>query len=298
MISIGEGYHGSHGVLALQSKLTGAKIVPLECDVQELGEGDLIHLETPVNPTGEAFQIRKYADKAHSKGAYLLVDSTFGPPGLQDPFEHGADLIMHSGTKYIGGHSDMLCGIIATQNGDWATALRDERIYLGSVLGSLEGWLGVRSLRTLELRVQRQSQNAGLLVDWLVSLMEQQEEEGNQDVQVVKRCVLSVHHASLQKPDMPWLKQQMPNGFGPVFALRMKDEEFARRIPSKVRLFHHATSLGGVESLIEWRAMSDKTVDRRLLRLSVGIEAFEDLKQDLLAAFTATCEEMMKATQM
>ena len=295
VVSIGGGYHGSHGVLALQSKLTGAKLIPLECAAEELGEGDVIHLETPINPTGEAFNIQEYADKAHSRGAYLLVDSTFGPPGLQDPFKHGADIVMHSGTKYIGGHSDMLCGILASQNEAWATALREERTYLGSVLGSFEGWLGIRSVRTLELRVQKQSENAGLLVGWLAGLLEIPEtEEDSDQVGVVKRCVTSVHHASLQRKDLLWLKKQMPNGFGPVFALTMKEENLARTLPSKVQLFHHATSLGGVESLIEWRAMSDKSVDRRIVRLSIGIEAFEDLKHDILTALTSLSDEACK----
>jgi len=270
-------------VLGLHTKLTGAKILPLECKDEEIQEGDVVHLETPVNPTGEAFEIRKYAEKAHRRGAWLLVDATFGPPGLQDPFLWGADVVMHSGTKYIGGHSDMLCGVLATKNEDWMKGLKEERIYLGSVMGSLEGWLGVRSLRTLEVRVSRQSSNCEQLVRWLNGLAREKGGFG----EVVER----VHHASLQHGDMEWLKKQMPNGFGPVFAVTMKDEAMARRLPSKLELFHHATSLGGVESLIEWRAMSDKTVDRRLLRVSVGLENWEDLKNDLLQGFRGLLDE-------
>ena len=106
---------------------------------------------------------------------------------------------------------------------------------------------------------------------------------------IVKGLVEEVLHASLQvgKEGMEWLKEQMPNGFGPVFAIRMKDEQLARRLPSKLRLFHHATSLGGVESLIEWRTMSDTTTDPRLLRVSVGIESWEDLRKDLMRGFIA-----------
>jgi cystathionine beta-lyase/cystathionine gamma-synthase len=100
-VSIGDGYHGCHGTLSLHERATGCKVLPLDCAIEELGEGDLIHLETPVNPTGRAFDIQYYADKAHARGAYLSVDSTFGPPPLQDPFLHGADVVMHSGTKYI-----------------------------------------------------------------------------------------------------------------------------------------------------------------------------------------------------
>jgi cystathionine gamma-synthase len=250
-------------------------------DAAGLGKGDLVHLETPINPTGIAFNIAHFAERAHARGALLSIDSTFGPPGLQDPFKWGADFSMHSGTKYIGGHSDMLCGILATAPGaeglDRARVLRAERLFLGSVMGNLEGWLGVRSLRTLELRVQRQSSNAENLVTWLV---------GSADP-VVKSVVRKVEHASLQTEDFEWLKKQMPNGFGPVFSVYTHTPTQARCLPSKLRLFHHATSLGGVESLIEWRRMSDNGVDETLLRVSVGIENWEDLKEDLLGAFKA-----------
>ena len=276
-ISIGIGYHGSHGVLKLHTKVTGAKILPLDCPEEDLQAGDVVHLETPINPTGEAYHIEEFAAKAHRRGAILLVDATFGPPGLQDPFLWGADVVMHSGTKYLGGHSDMLCGVLATRNQEWVETLKEERTYLGSVMGSLEGWLGVRSLRTLEVRVMRQSANCGHLVAWFSKLAK---EDGG-----VADLVENVHHASLQTNDMGWLKKQMPDGFGPVFAVTMKTEELARCLPSKLRLFHHATSLGGVESLIEWRAMSDKTVDTRLLRVSVGLEHWEDLRDDLLQGF-------------
>ena len=84
-ISIGEGYHGCHGVLAIHQRLTGVKKLGLDCDPEELGPGDVIHIETPLNPQGTAYDLKSYADKAHSRGAYLTVDSTFGPPPLQDP---------------------------------------------------------------------------------------------------------------------------------------------------------------------------------------------------------------------
>lgn len=288
-VSIGDGYHGSHGVLDIQRKLCGTGILPLHCSASDLQPGDVIHLETPVNPTGEAYNIREYAEKAHSRGAILLVDSTFGPPGLQDPFECGADIVMHSGTKYLGGHSDMLCGILATNKEEWLAGLRKERVYLGSVMGSMEGWLGVRSLRTLDLRVKRQSENASKLVQWLEKCKNTDSED--QEAVLVKSAVERIHHASLQHEDMAWLKQQMPNGFGPVFAILAKDKSMARRLPSLLTLFHHATSLGGVESLIEWRSMSDRTVDPRVLRVSVGVEDWEDLKADLTRGFEALFKE-------
>lgn len=278
-------------MLGLQKKVTGCEILPLECAEELLGPGDVVHLETPVNPTGEAFHIEKFARKAHARGAYLLVDATFGPPGLQDPFLWGADVVMHSGTKYLGGHSDMLYGILASRNEGWVERLKEERTYLGSVMGSLEAWLGVRSLRTLEIRVQRQSANCQHLVSWLHGML-----QGVEGGKAVREMVERVQHASLQTDDMEWLKEQMPNGYGPVFAVIMRNEDIARKLPSKLELFHHATSLGGVESLIEWRAMSDETVDSRLLRISIGLENWEDLRDDLMRGFRALSEEKSNGT--
>jgi len=290
-ISIGDGYHGCHGVISLLSRLTGLEKLDLTCPADQLDAGDLILLETPVNPHGTVFNIEKYAEKAHSRGAYLIVDSTFGPPGLQDPFTWGADLVLHSGSKYFGGHSDLLCGILATQRKSWWMKLLDDRLYLGNVMGNMESWLGVRSLRTLEVRVQRLSDNAARLVSWLDGALNAQIQPQCDDQAVIQAVVHNITHASLQKDDMVWLLKQMPSGFGPVFSITLKEERFALKLPGKLRFFHHATSLGSVESLIEWRAMSDKSVDRKLLRVSVGLENWEDLRDDLLEGFKSILTE-------
>ncbi|KAK5197968.1 hypothetical protein LTR99_009386 [Exophiala xenobiotica] len=290
-VAIGAGYHGCHGVLKLHQRLSGCKILPLDCKPEELEKGDLVHLETPVNPTGLAFNIQHYADIAHSRGAYLSVDATFAPPPLQDPFKHGADIVMHSGTKYIGGHSDLLCGVLAVKNKDWIPQMLEDRLFLGSVMGGLEGWLGVRSVRTLELRVMRQSESAQRLVDALDGALTGATVGtglSQSEVETIKSVLKKVHHASLQTEDYKtWLRKQMPNGYGPVFSIVMKTPELARALPSKLHLFHHATSLGGVESLIEWRTMTDSTVEKDLLRISVGIEDDRDLLDDLIQGFKA-----------
>ncbi|KAI0460265.1 pyridoxal phosphate-dependent transferase [Xylaria acuta] len=296
-VAIGGGYHGCHGVLGVVAKLTGLRRLDLDCADDELGPGDLIHVETPLNPTGEARDLEFYAAKARRTGAVLSVDATFAPPPLLDPFAFGVDVVMHSGTKYFGGHSDMLCGVLAVaprRAEEWLPGLRTERLFLGSVMGSMEGWLGIRSLRTLELRVRKQSADTEKLVQWLAA---EKDREGS----VVSDTVAEIKHASLQvknggkgegeEEELGWLRKQMPNGFGPVFALSMKDENDARRLPSKLTLFHHATSLGGVESLIEWRSMTDASVDKRLLRLSIGVEGWEDLRDDLVQGFEALAEE-------
>ena len=288
-IAIGDGYHGCHGVIRILNRLTGLQQLPLDCPVEDLQPGDVIHVETPLNPTGEARNLAAYAEKAKKAGAYLTVDATFAPPPLQDHFKYDVDVVMHSGTKYFGGHSDMLCGTLSVnpKHKDWARALIEDRLILGSVMGSLEGWLGIRSLRTLELRVLRQSETATALVAWLA---EQKKDASSAVGTLVER----IQHASLQPEaavEGSWLREQMPNGYGPVFSLYLSDGEVAKRLPNKLRLFHHATSLGGVESLIEWRAMTDPNVDKRLLRVSIGVEGLEDLKQDLLQGLEALRKE-------
>ncbi|CAG7979871.1 unnamed protein product [Penicillium salamii] len=286
-ISVGDGYHGSHEVIAVVSRLSGLQKLPLDCPADSLNAGDVILLETPVNPLGTAFSIEEYALKAHSRGVFLVVDSTFAPPGLQDPFLWGADIVMHSGSKYFGGHSDLLCGVLATKRADWTKQLFEDRLALGSVMGNMESWLGIRSLRTLEVRVQRASQNSAKLISWLDDAMKVDSPAVGSEDAVIQSVVQKIYHASMQVQDEPWLEKQMPNGFGPVFSIVLHKEDFAKLLPSKLSYFQHATSLGGVESLIEWRALSDSRVDRKLLRVSVGLENWEDLKDDLFKAFSS-----------
>ncbi|PYH80064.1 cystathionine beta-lyase [Aspergillus uvarum CBS 121591] len=296
-IFIGEGYHGVHAVIDLVSRLTdGRKCQKLPLSQLDhddiLQPGDIIHVETPVNPTGEARDLVAYAARARATGAYLTVDSTLAPPPLQDAIALGADIVMHSATKYLGGHSDMLGGVLVVHPErvaeGWMERLEAERMVLGAVMGSLEGWLGLRSVRTLGLRVRRQAETAERLVAWLAG--EVQHGSG-----VVGQVVRSVRHASLQVEDLGgedgWLRRQMPAGFGPVFAICARTRELARRLPSKMCVFQHATSLGDVESLIEWRAMSDSRCDERLLRVSCGLEDVEDLKHDFVQACCAVLSE-------
>ncbi|KAK4149762.1 pyridoxal phosphate-dependent transferase [Chaetomidium leptoderma] len=307
-VAIGGGYHGCHGILKLMHKLNGLEQLELEDDndLAKLQRGDVIHVETPLNPTGEARDLAYYRRKADERGCYLTVDATFAPPPLQDPFKYGVDIVLHSGTKYFGGHSDMLSGVLAIHpdraaaaaapgGGSWPQGLVGERLLLGNVMGSFEGWLGVRSLRTLELRVLRQSESAQRLVDWLVASSQKKENKADGGSNVIAEVVHRIQHSSLQpeaSDPESWLCKQMPHGHGPVFSLWLKSEEHAKRLPSKLFLFHHATSLGGVESLIEWRAMTDAAVDRRLLRVSVGVEGWEDLRDDLLQGLQALSEEL------
>lgn len=284
-------------MIEIHQKLSGLKKLPLDCALEDLQAGDVVHIETPLNPSGTASNLAAFAEKAHARGAFLTVDATFGPPPLQDPFLWGADVVMHSGTKYIGGHSDMLCGILTVNpihsKKKWYEKLKSERLVLGNVMGNMESWLGVRSVRTLEIRVKKQAENTTKLVRWLDAglhpekFVDEKDVPTSEEAKVIQTILERIEHASLQEEDIKdgWLVKQMPNGFGPVFSIVLKNEGLARVLPSKLDLFHHATSLGGVESLIEWRALTDPAVDTSLLRISVGIEGWEDLRDDLLRGF-------------
>lgn len=269
-VFIGEAYHGCRAILKILARNYNVKVHPLDADPALLQKGDVVHLESPLNPYGTAFDIRKYVEIAHSRGAYLILDSTFAPPPMQYPFQFGVDMVMHSATKYFGGHSDLLAGVLVTKSNDVKNALVDDRCYLGTITASLESWLLLRSLRSYELRVKRQVANAVEIVKYL------------NDHKDELPALTKIHHASLQ--DEPFIKEQLPLGGGPVFSIEVTDDTVARRIPSKLKLFHHATSLGGVESLIEWRAMSDPYISRTILRISVGVEDAGDLIQDLVQA--------------
>ncbi|EGW33814.1 uncharacterized protein SPAPADRAFT_59175 [Spathaspora passalidarum NRRL Y-27907] len=269
---IGQAYHGCHGIADIWERNYGLKKLDIDCSDEEFDKlvkpGDLVHLETPVNPYGVNLEIAKYAKRAHAKGAILSVDATFAPPPLMDPFKFGADIVMHSATKFFGGHSDLLAGILLTKSLETKKKLLSDRLVLGTNIGNLESALLVRSLRTFELRIMRQSKSAEFIVKYL---NENKSKFADLDI---------IYHGSLQTD--AYIKEQMPLGQSPVFAIELKSEDAAKRLPSKLKLFHHATSLGGAESLIEWRALTDAHISRRLLRVSIGLEDPRDLLADLV----------------
>ena len=258
-VAISGGYHGTHAVLE-QWKPNGVDVVPLQAT---LGRGDLMWLETPKNPTCEVADIAAAAKRAHDAEAFLCVDSTFATPVLQKPLSLGADVVMHSSTKFLSGHSDALGGVLAVADRERAERLRNERAVQGAVLGALETWLTLRSLRTLELRVLRQSQTATELAARL------------------NGKVPRVWHPSLPGDAGHAIAKEQMRGFGGVLSIELEDESRARSLPGRLRLFNDATSLGGVESLIEWRRRHDANAPPGLLRISIGLEGVEDLWNDL-----------------
>ncbi|KAH7921073.1 cystathionine gamma-synthase [Leucogyrophana mollusca] len=283
-IAITGGYMGCHGSIAvyLKGRFENTPVIDLDDEYQE---GDLCWLESPVNPLGESRDIKYYADKIHAVGGKLLIDSTFGPPPLQYPFKWGADCVFHSGTKYFGGHSDLLCGILVVKTAEEREELWHDRVYLGNMMGSLESWLLLRSLRTMHLRIPRQSASGTELAQWLsraVDVPAGQEYDG-----IPGGMITKVRHSSLQGTDGRGFNPatQMEGGYNATFAIVVSKAEYAAMLPHSLDFFVPATSLGGVESLIERRINSDPNEDPLLVRISVGVEEVEDLKEDLRQGF-------------
>ncbi|KZW04137.1 cystathionine gamma-synthase [Exidia glandulosa HHB12029] len=285
-VCVSGGYFGSHASIAVYGK-AAQRTVPLVPLDAKFEPGDVCWLETPVNPTGEARDIQHYADKIHAVGGKLCVDATFAPPPLSDPFKFGADIVLHSGTKYFGGHSDLLCGVLVVKSPAEWKELWDIRVYLGNTMGSFESWLLLRSLRTLHVRVPQQSKTATALAQWLYK--HSQTPRGETWDGVPGGVVHSVQHASLQTEK--FVKEQLPNGFPPTFSVMLHDIAAADEVAFHLHIFTPATSLGGVESLIEQRFKADGITDRRLLRISVGLEELEDLKGDLRQALRKVADK-------
>lgn len=238
------------------------------------GRTKLVWAETPANPLWHITDIESVAAIAHAAGARLAVDSTAATPVLSRPLALGADIVMHSATKYLNGHSDVVAGALVTRAADatWER-LKLVRLQMGGVLGPFEAWLLLRGMRTLFPRVRMAVATAQKLAE---------------------RLTHNPHIADVLYPGLPKFPghavaaRQMQGGFGGMLSIRVKGgEEAAIRTAARVRVWKRATSLGGVESLMEHRASVEglhSPVPPDLLRLSVGIEDGEDLLADLESA--------------
>ncbi len=241
------------------------------------GETAIVWIETPVNPTWDVIDIAAAAAAAHAAGAILAVDATVSTPVTTRPLDLGADLVFHSGTKYLNGHSDVTAGVLVTRQADarWQE-IRLVRGLMGGVLGPFEAWLLLRGLRTLFVRFERASANA---------LQIARHFEGHGKLEAVLYPGLESH------PGHAIAKRQMTAGYSGMLSLLVKgDAEDAKGVATRTALFVPATSLGGVESLIEHRATIEgprSQVPPNLLRLSIGIEDARDLIADLEQALAA-----------
>jgi cystathionine gamma-synthase len=236
----------------------------------------MVWIETPSNPMLNVVDIRAAADAAHDAGAMLVVDNTFATPYLQQPLSLGADAVVHSTTKYLGGHSDVIGGFVATNDPTVAERLYFLQKSLGAVPGPFDAWLVLRGTKTLAVRMRKHCENATAIAAWL---------ERHPGVERVLYPGLPSH------PGHAIAARQMRE-FGGMISFQVGSEEEALEIVSRTKVFQLAESLGGVESLIEHpaRMTHASTADApfaaptNLIRLSVGIEAVEDLVEDLESA--------------
>ena len=271
-------YHGSQDWLRRISQKRGIGLSLFEAsNLEDLrravqpGKTAVVWIESPVNPTWDVIDIALAADIAHAAGAILAVDATVASPVTTRALEHGADIVFHSATKYLNGHSDVVAGILVTAKQDerWED-IKLVRTLTGGVLGPFEAWLLLRGMRTLFVRFDKASQSALRLARYF---------EGHPRLQRVLYPGLESH------PGHDIAKRQMTQGFGGMLSLLVEgDAADAKSIAGKTRLFVRATSLGGVESLIEHRASVEgplSEVPQNLLRLSIGIENCQDLINDL-----------------
>ncbi|MDI1343523.1 MAG: aminotransferase class V-fold PLP-dependent enzyme [Pseudolabrys sp.] len=240
------------------------------------GETGLFWIETPSNPLWTITDIAAVADIAHAAGAILCVDSTVATPIFTKPLSLGADIVMHSATKYLNGHSDVVAGVLATVGGCplWER-IRDMRGQFGSALSPFDSWLLMRGMRTLDVRVRAQAATAAKLASQLV---------GHPALAAVLYPGLESHVGHKVA------RRQMVGGFGGMFSIRLKKgEKAAIAVAACVELWNRATSMGGVESLIEHRSSIEgegSPCPGDLLRLSVGLEDADELYYDLTRALS------------
>jgi cystathionine gamma-synthase len=231
--------------------ISDTEAVRVACD-----DASLVWVESPTNPALEVADIPAITKAAHDAGAYVVVDNTFATPLLQQPLEMGADLVVHSATKFLAGHSDVLLGALVTRDAELFDVLKKRRDMTGAVPGTFEAWLALRGMRTLHVRLERAQANAQELVRRL--------EE----------------HPAVAEVRYP--------GLGAIISIVMAQGALAADLLThKTRLWVHATSLGGVESTFERRRrwkVEPATIPEGLVRMSVGIEDVDDLWDDLAAA--------------
>jgi cystathionine gamma-synthase len=258
-------YQGTLVQLATLEERGLAKVVLVDIDDTDAVEralGDdvaLLWIESPTNPALEVADIPALCAAARAAGVKVVVDNTFATPLVQQPLRLGADVVVHAGTKYLSGHSDVLIGLVVTADPAIHRAVDEKRRTLGALPGTLEAWLALRGLRTLPLRIERATSNARELARRL--------------------------------DEHPFVERVRYPGFGAIIAIEVRGgADAADQVSRATRLWVHATSLGGVESSLERRrrwAGEPSTIPASLLRLSVGIEHVEDLWADLDAALRA-----------
>jgi cystathionine gamma-synthase len=275
-------YGGTYRLFEEINKKNGIKITYVDTsDIEAISEKiskdtKALFIETPTNPMMKVADIRGISSIAKENDLKLIVDNTFLTPYFQRPLDLGADMVVHSGTKYLGGHNDTLAGFLVTNNDDDAERIDTIHKTIGAVLSPFDSWLILRGIKTLGIRMERQQSNAMKIAQWLKS---------NQHVE-------EVYYVGLEDHPGHEINNNQSEGSGAMISFRVKDVKKARDILGRLKIISFAESLGGVESLITYpieqthqaipKEIRDRIgVDEYLLRLSVGIEEVKDLIADL-----------------
>ena len=274
-----DAYTGTRALLSELEQRGAVALRPVDVTDTEsvlaaLDGARVLWLESPTNPMLGVADLPRLLDAARAARVFSVVDNTFATPVLQQPLSLGADAVLHSATKYLGGHSDLMMGVVVTSNPQRTEALAEHRTMRGAIPGVMEAYLALRGLRTLAVRVRQQSATALELATRLAG-------EGR---------IGPVHYPGLASdPGHERARAQM-SAFGGMISFELPDAQTADRLVGSLRLIVGGTSLGGVESTIDRRSRwpGEERVPPGLLRLSVGLEHVEDLWQDLDQAITGS----------
>ena len=273
------------------SEKNGIEVTKIDCTTANVEKSikdntKAIYIETPTNPMMNVIDIRKISEIANKSGILLIVDNTFLSPYFQNPLDLGADIVVHSGTKYLGGHNDTLSGFLVTSSPDIAEKLRFIIKTTGAGLAPFDSWLILRGIKTLGIRMEKAQENAFEIVHWL---------ENQNEVKRVLYPGLAIH------PGHEIMKKQS-RGFGAMVTFEVTSKEFAQSILKNVQLIQFAESLGGVETLITYpvtqthadvpkELLEKNGINEKVLRLSVGIESSKDLISEFERVFKEAREE-------
>ncbi len=273
------GYYEFRDMIARAGAVRGIMVETVDlCDLDTAraavrpGQTALIWAELPTNPQWRVPDIRALSDLARAAGAALLVDSTAATPVLCRPLEHGADIVLHSATKFLNGHGDLTAGALVLADAENSMALKNYRTAHGTVLSPMSEWLLLRGIRTLAVRMERACGSALTIAEWLAS---------RDDVEVVYYPGLP------QSPDFDRASRQFLHGFGSMLSFCVSSRAKAAAVTKAAKVFRQSTSLGSTESLIEHRAVTEGVGTRcpdTLIRLSIGLEHPSDLIADLADA--------------
>ena len=278
-------YGGSIRLFSYVSEKNGITFSHAECYRENVenyinGHTKAIYIETPTNPMMNVTDIAALAEIAKKHGLLLIVDNTFLSPYFQNPLDLGADIVVHSGTKYLGGHNDTLAGFLVTNREDISERFRFLIKTTGAGLAPFDSWLILRGIKTLGIRMERAQKNAIEIAKWLQC----------------QEAVTGVIYPGLPEHPGYEIMRKQARGFGAMITFRLKSKEFALAILEKVRMIKFAESLGGVETLITYpttqthadvpKEIREKNgITEETLRLSVGIEDVEDLLEELESVF-------------